>query len=370
MSQEKFDCCVVGAGVVGLAVAREFSRHGLSVVVVEKEKHIGSGVSSRNSEVIHAGIYYPQNSLKALCCVEGKRLLYEYCETRQVPHRRIGKLIVATNEQQCATLESLQQKAAANDVRDLQWVNQHQLSAMEPLVRGSAALLSPSTGIVDSHSFMSSLLNEIETQGGVLSLDTEILAAESCAQDEGFKVLVNSVGENFEFTCTTLINAAGLGAQEVAARVNCSQQTIPRLYYCKGCYFAYSGRPPFQHLIYPVPDPNTTGLGVHATIDMGGQVKFGPDTEYIDDLDYLVPMSRAEAFATAISSYFPGVTLDKLTPSYAGIRPKIQGPNEPAKDFQIVSPQAGLIHLFGIESPGLTSSLSIAAKVYDKLQNY
>lgn len=363
---DHFDSCIVGAGVVGLAIARKLAVSGKTVIVLEKAPWIGSEISSRNSEVIHAGIYYPTDSLKAKLCVEGKHLLYDYCEKNQIAHRKLGKLIVAASDAQNTQLEALKTKAENNGVHDLEWISRAQLQSWEPNVAGTAALLSPSTGIIDSHGLMSTLANEIESHDGLLCLKTEFERAEPTSS--GFQVWVNSVGEPYQFTCEQFINAAGLGAQTVASNIaGMPKQEIPTLYYCKGCYFALSGKSPFNRLIYPMPEPNTTGLGVHATIDMAGQAKFGPDTQYIDEEDYTVEEEKRASFAIAIQKYFPGLNPEKLTPSYAGIRPKIQAEGEPAKDFIINHSAANRINLFGIESPGLTSSLAIADHVWNLL---
>ena len=365
---DHFDVCVVGAGVVGLAIARETSMSGMSVLVIEKEAEYGSGISSRNSEVIHAGIYYPEGSLKAKLCVEGKHLLYEYCKQRGIAHRRIGKLIVASSAEQHDELEALNKKAKRNGVDDLQWIDRVQLRAMEPNVSGECALLSPSTGIIDTHGLMTSLLADIESASGILSLQTAFQFAEPTAS--GFMVEVKSVNERFQFNCGFLINAAGLASQTVASNVmGLSTTAIPPLYYCRGRYFSLSGPSPFNHLVYPLPEANTTGLGIHATLDLGGQARFGPDVEYVDSEDYSLDQSCRPIFATAIRRYFPALDEDKLNPAYVGIRPKLQAPGAAAQDFVIRSSLPGLVNLFGIESPGLTSSLAIAKYVVtDMLQ--
>lgn len=361
-SLDHFDSCVVGAGVIGLAIAHKLSACGYSVLVIDKEPWFGSETSSRNSEVIHAGIYYPTGSLKARLCVEGKHQLYAYCKQYGIAHHNIGKVIVASGDQS-DQLAALQKKAADNGVDDLQWLDQSQLRAWEPEVAGSEALFSPSTGIIDSHHLMTTLLGQMENAGGLLSLQTEFLGAEP--QAEGFEVRVHSVGEDYRFHCSHLINAAGLGAQSVAKRVaDLPADSIPPLYFCKGSYFSYTGKCPFNRLIYPMPEPNTTGLGVHATIDMGGQARFGPDTEYVDAIEYEVSEAKRPKFAEAIKRYFPGVDEQKLVPAYAGMRPKLQGPGDPAADFRIEQPMPGLVNLFGIESPGLTASLAISEYVH------
>ena len=362
MAIDHFDCCVVGAGVVGLACARALAMRGYSTIVLEKSNSFGSGISSRSSEVIHAGIYYPTDSLKARLCVEGKQLLYEYCQRKAIPHRRLGKLIVATNDEQIEQLSVLASKANANGVSDLEWVDPTRLKNMEPLVRAKQALLSPSTGIIDSHILMSRLAQDLEAEQGLLSLNTEFMAATQCA--EGFRVEVCSVGETYRFHCDYLVNAAGLGAPNVASRIDgCPPDDIPDLYLCRGCYFSMSGPAPFRHLIYPVPEPNNSGLGIHATLDLAGQVRFGPDVEYVDQEDYSIPQRKAFEFTSAIQRYFPSLDPQRLVPAYAGIRPKLQGPGREACDFEIRYCGSGLINLFGFESPGLTASLAIGATV-------
>ncbi|MBA56545.1 MAG: FAD-dependent oxidoreductase [Pseudomonadales bacterium] len=368
MAVDHFDCCIVGAGVVGLACARALAMRGYSTLVLETTKTYGAGISSRNSEVIHAGIYYPTNSLKAQLCVEGKHLLYEYCDRKGIPHRRLGKLIVATSHDQVEQLAALESRAMDNGVLDLEWIDSKRLSTMEPQVRAQLALLSPSTGIIDSHALMTSLLLDLEAERGTLCLNTEFLSAQQT--NTGFRVEVRSVGEPYAFHCGHFVNAAGLQAQAVAARIEgSSRHSIPALHLCKGCYFSLSGQSPFAHLIYPLPDPNTIGLGIHATVDLSGQARFGPDTEYVETENYLIPDDRKAHFITAIQHYFPAVDANKLAPAYAGIRPKIQAPGESARDFIIQNHSNGLINLFGIESPGLTAAMAIAERVTQLICN-
>ncbi|NPU94551.1 MAG: NAD(P)/FAD-dependent oxidoreductase [Gammaproteobacteria bacterium] len=361
-----FDCCIIGAGVVGLAIAHELALRKRSVVILEQEDRHGTGSSARNSEVIHAGIYYPAGSLKATLCVEGRERLYRFCESRGVHHRRIGKLIVAGTQEQHPDLELLQKKASANGVTDLQWIEAKALAQLEPHVSGTSALLSPSTGIVDSHGLMLALLAGINSHGGTLCLKTEFLQAQRLS--DGFSIQANSVGETCQIRSEQLINAAGLGAQAVAARIDgLDANAIPPLHLCAGRYFTLSGAAPFTRLIYPLPDAATTGLGIHATLDLQGQVRFGPDTAYIAHEDYRVADDLRADFARAIRRYFPALDESRLIPAYAGIRPKIQGPGAPAQDFRIDQPLPGLINLFGIESPGLTAALAIARHVADRL---
>ncbi len=364
-SLDHFDCCIIGAGVIGLAAAYEATKLNKSVIILEKNELYGTETSSRNSEVIHAGIYYPTHSLKAQLCVSGKEKLYDFCQNYGVSHRRIEKLIVASSADQADALDALKRKAEANGVADLEWIDQNRLNALEPHVKGNLALRSPSTGIIDSHEYMTTLLGLAEQNGAILSLHTEFLEAQQTSR--GFDVSVNSLGERFHFKTDILINSAGLGAQSVAQRIEGIQpHQIPKLYYCKGHYFNYAGKAPFNRLIYPMPEANTTGLGVHATIDMGGQVKFGPDTLYIDEIDYSIDNrnnSKGHAFYPAIQRYFPSVDPARLTPAYSGIRPKIQAPGAPAQDFIIDSSLSGVINLYGIESPGLTASLAIAEQI-------
>ena len=361
MQQVHFDSCIIGAGVIGLAIARQLARAGRSTIILEQAGCIGSGISSRNSEVIHGGLYYAPNSLKAQLCVHGKHQLYQYCEQHRVPHRRIGKLIVARSSAQGEALQSIADNALENGVSDLEHIPAARLKAMEPEVAGCMALLSPSTGIIDGHALMQSLCMELEQHGGLLSLHTRFQHARFSG--DHFDVTVSSVGEPYHFRCTHLINAAGLQAQSVAARIEAGQTPlIPPLHYCKGSYFALHGPAPFSRLIYPLPEPNTTGLGIHATLDLAGQVRFGPDTDYVTQVDYQVEPSRKARFIAAIKHYYPGLMEARLVPAYAGIRPKLQGPSAAPCDFRIDVNPSGVINLFGIESPGLTAALAIAER--------
>ena len=366
---EKLDAVVVGAGVVGLAVARALAQAGREVVILEAEDAIGTHTSSRNSEVIHAGIYYPKGSLKARSCVAGKELLYEYCVAHGVPHRRSGKLIVATNAAQEAELLSIQKKAHANGVTDVVWMTQAQVLALEPELSCVAGLYSPSTGIIDSHALMLAYLGDAEAHGAMLALKSSL---EKVVLKNGEFVLHVTGAEPVR--ANVLVNSAGLHAPSVARRVEgFPEQFIPRELYAKGNYYSLTRKAPFSRLVYPVPEPG--GLGVHVTLDLAGQARFGPDVEWVERIgtkeDYAVDPRRSERFYAAIRRYWPGLPDGALSPGYAGIRPKTAGPGEPAPDFVVQGPAVhaipGLVHLFGIESPGLTSSLALAAIVVDEL---
>ncbi|MBO3278249.1 NAD(P)/FAD-dependent oxidoreductase [Pseudomonas schmalbachii] len=358
------DLLIVGAGALGLACAARLARPGSSVLIVEQERLIGSHTSSRNSEVIHAGLYYPPGSLKAGLCLEGRERLYAWCAAHEVPFRRIGKLLVAVEDAERGKLESLATNATACGVHDLQELDAARLHALEPAVRGVAALLSPSTGIIDSHAYLQSLLAEAESKGAQLVLDTRIERLQRTA--DGWIAEGVSVGEPFALKAERVINAGGLFAQQLAANTD-GLAAAPPLHLCQGRYFTYSGHAPFRHLIYPMPEANTAGLGIHATLDLAGQLRFGPDVRYLDAIDYSVDEQLREPFAQAIRRYFPGLDARRLQPGYSGIRPKLGGPGEPAADFFIQTPNdhglPGLVNLFGIESPGLTASLAIAERV-------
>jgi L-2-hydroxyglutarate oxidase LhgO len=359
---DEFDCAIIGAGVVGLAVARALALTGREVIVLEAEGAIGTGTSSRNSEVIHAGIYYPKGSLKARLCVEGKRLLYDYADARGLPHRRCGKLIVATAEAQVAQLSEIIAKAAANGVDDMVLLSGDQARAMEPQLRCLAALHSPSTGIVDSHALMLSLQGDLEGAGGVVALKSGVVGAE-CLGDA---IVLKSI-DGSRLRCNSVVNAAGLAAPALARQFEgLPANSIPTAHFAKGNYFTLAGRAPFSRLIYPVPE--AAGLGVHLTLDLGGQAKFGPDVQWVDSADDLVvDPARGDGFYAEVRKYWPGLPDGALIPGYAGIRPKISGPGEAAADFMIAGPAVhgvrGLVNLFGIESPGLTSSLAIGDHV-------
>lgn len=361
------DCVVVGAGVVGLAVARAFAQRGREVVVLEAASHIGSVTSSRNSEVIHAGIYYPAGSLKARSCVRGRQLLYDYCERHGVPFRKCGKLIVATSELQVATLASIAKKAAANGVDNLRMLDRNEVRSMEPAVECHAALFSPSTGILDSHSYMLALQGELEDAGGMIAFGAPVEAA-SVAKPANFHVKVGGDCP-MELSCNTLINAAGLRAPHLAASIEgLPPEHVPGAYFAKGNYYSLVGPSPFSRLVYPVPEE--AGLGVHATVDMGGQTRFGPDVEWVpSDTDYEVDPRRADSFYAEVRKYWPPLLDGALVPDYSGIRPKIQAPGEPAADFVVSGPLEhgvrGLVNMFGIESPGLTAALALAEHVVE-----
>ncbi|HEY4665130.1 MAG TPA: NAD(P)/FAD-dependent oxidoreductase [Comamonas sp.] len=357
---------VIGAGVVGLAVARALAQSGREVVVLEAADAIGTGTSSRNSEVIHAGIYYPAGSLKAHMCVRGKELLYAYCAQKGVEHRRCGKLIVATSAEQVTQLEQIQKKAQANGVHDMQMLSREQAKALEPELECHAALLSPSTGIVDSHGLMLALQGDMEHAGGALALMSPVATAQ--VQTNGILIRTE---DGTELLAQEVVNAAGLLAPAVASRMHgLDQRHVPQAYFAKGNYFTLSGKAPFSHLIYPVPE--AAGLGVHLTLDLGGQAKFGPDVEWVDSSDQLqVDPQRCEGFYAEVHKYWPGLKEGSLAPGYAGIRPKISGPHEAAADFCIQGPDvhgvSGLVNLFGIESPGLTSCLAIGEEVLQQI---
>lgn len=359
---EKVDCVVIGAGVVGLAVARALALQGRDVMVLEALDAIGTGTSSRNSEVIHAGIYYPQGSLKAALCVKGKAMLYDYCAARGIGHSRCGKLIVATSGEQVAQLQGIVKKAAANGVHDLVLIGRDEALTMEPRLHCVAAVHSPSTGIVDSHALMLALQGDLENAGGLVVLNSPIAHAR-CVSGA-----VNLVAfDGTELQARLVVNSAGLQAQPLARRfAGLDAQHVPPSYYAKGNYFTLAGRSPFSCLIYPVPE--AAGLGVHLTIDLGGQAKFGPDVQWVESADDLVvDPARGDAFYAEVRKYWPELKDGALIPGYAGMRPKIQAPHEAAKDFLIQGPAvhgvAGLVNLFGIESPGLTSSLAIGEHI-------
>lgn len=360
---ERADAVVIGAGIIGLAVARALALAGREVLVLEARNAIGTETSSRNSEVIHAGIYYPQGSLKAELCVLGRRLLYRYCEERGIAHSRLGKLIVAARPGEIVALRRLQDFARRNGVDDLVWLPKPEVHAYENELACEAALFSPATGIVDVHELMLSYRGDLENQSGVVAFNAEVLSA--AATGDGFRLSVDSGGP-FELLCTSLVNCAGLGAQSLAARMDgLRPETIPRLRLAKGNYFRLAPKAPFRHLVYPMPSQG--GLGVHLTLDLGGQARFGPDVEWVEAIDYKVTDTRRAEFEASIREYWPSLPDGAIFPDYSGIRPKLHGPGEPAADFVIQGEAAhgvpGLVNLYGIESPGLTSSLAIAEHV-------
>jgi L-2-hydroxyglutarate oxidase LhgO len=353
------DCIVIGAGVIGLSIARALARDGRSVVIIEAERQFGMHTSSRNSEVIHAGIHYQPDSLKARLCVTGKELLYRYCSRRGIEHRRCGKFTVATTDAQVAALESTAANARDNGVLDLELMDGEHAQRMEPALRCVAALSSPSTGIIDSHAYIQSLLADAEGCGAAISYGTTVSRLEPSDAGIGVYLAQDAVPSA---TARWVINAAGLQAHRVAASIEgFPSQHIPRIHYAKGNYFTLSGRAPFRRLIYPVGEHGW--LGIHMTMDLGGAARFGPDLQWISEVDYHVDPNRAASFYESIKRYWPEIAPQALQPAYAGVRPKLNGPGEPAKDFLISGPRdhgvAGIVNLFGIESPGLTSSLAL-----------
>jgi L-2-hydroxyglutarate oxidase LhgO len=356
-----FDSVVVGAGAVGLAIAHVLGRGDRSVLVIEKQATVGQGVSSRNSEVIHAGIYYPTGSLKARLCVPGRRLLYGFLETHGVGFSRCGKLLVATGDAEVPRLRALFEQGRINGVEELAWLSAAEASALEPQVRAAAAVLSPQTGILDSHGYMLALQGEIEATGGVVALRTPFEGA-TPLKDGGFEVRAGGAA----VTAHDLVVSAGMGAQAAAAAIEgYPADRIPPLRYGKGVYFRLRGPSPFERLVYPMPGPGS--LGAHSRLDLSGQTWFGPDLAYVEAEDYDVDPARAGGFYEEVRTYWPGLADGALEPGYAGIRPKLHGPGEPQPDLRIDGPEAhgiaGLVALFGIESPGLTSSLAIGEMV-------
>ncbi|PWK63733.1 NAD(P)/FAD-dependent oxidoreductase [Aminobacter sp. AP02] len=364
------DCIIAGAGVIGLAVARELSRLGMETVIIEAADSIGTETSSRNSEVIHAGIYYPIGSLKAKLCIEGRAKLYAYTNERNIPHKRCGKLIVATLPEQVVTLAGIIDKAKACGVDDLVMLSAAEAIAMEPRLTCQAAVLSPSTGIVDSHALMLSLLGEAEEGGAYLSLNTEIVSGRIDADRFVLHTRDHGTGSEYEIAARHFVNAAGLGANALASRLEgLDPKFVPQLRLARGNYFSVTGKPAFSRLIYPVPEPG--GLGVHLTLDLNGGMRFGPDVEWIEEKDYSVNPRRADHFYGEIRKYWPDLADGSLSPTYSGIRPKLSAPGEAAADFVIDGPEThgikNLVNLFGLESPGLTSSLAIAELVAQRL---
>lgn len=366
---DELDCVVIGAGVVGLAVARALALQGRDVVVLEKAKLIGSETSSHNSEVIHAGIYYAADSLKARFCVEGRKRLYPFLEERGIEHKKCGKLIVATSTAQVGELADIKKRAERNGVDDLRFIDQAELREMEPALKTQAALLSPSTGILDSHGLMLAYQGDMEDRGGAIAFGSSVESME--VQGDG--IVLHIAGDTqMMVKAKRVVNSAGFSAPLLAAKTTgLTAVHQPTGYYAKGNYFTLAGRVPFSKLIYPVPEK--AGLGVHLTLDLGRQARFGPDVEWVETPDYVVDPTRGEAFYAAIRNYWPGLADNALQPGYAGIRPKLQAPGEAAQDFRIDGPKAhgiaGLVNLFGIESPGLTSSLAIGDYVAEMLRD-
>jgi L-2-hydroxyglutarate oxidase LhgO len=366
---EQVDCVVIGAGVVGLAVAREMALQGRETILLERENAFGTISSARNSEVIHAGIYYPKDSLKAKLCVQGNRLLYEYCRDHQVATQPYGKLIVASDEAQIDDLRAILYKAQNNGVPEIKFISGEEAKALEPNLKCSAAILSSTTGIVDSHGYMLSLLGGFEDAGGMVAYQSPLISAKPIGDKAKNGYLLEVGGaDGMQIQTQLLINCAGISAPAVAQKIEgLSKEQIPKAYFAKGNYFSLSGKSPFNHLIYPIPEPG--GLGVHLTLDMGGQAKFGPDVEWLDidqedQIDYTVDPKRGDGFYEAVRRYWPSLKDGSLQPDYSGVRAKIVPPNSPAGDFCFSTPQEhkmqGLYNLYGFESPGLTSSLAIA----------
>lgn len=366
--ESEADCVVIGAGVIGLAVARALALKGREVIVLEKAGQIGTETSSHNSEVIHAGIYYPEGSLKARTCVEGKERLYRYLAERNIAHRRCGKLIAAATKEQESELAAIRQKAAVNGVTDLESLTARQAKALEPALACAAALLSPSTGILDTHGYMLALQGDLEDRGGMIAFGAPLLKAARLKNGYGLEV---GGAAPMRLKARCLVNAAGFSAPDLARKIEgLNAAHVPPAYYAKGNYFTLSGKAPFSRLIYPVPE--AAGLGIHLTLDMGGQARFGPDVEWVEGPDYSVDTARGERFYGAIRAYWPELEDGALQPGYAGIRPKIQAPGEPARDFLLSGPAdhglEGLLNLFGIESPGITASLALAEEAVLRLE--
>jgi L-2-hydroxyglutarate oxidase LhgO len=364
---DKVDCTVIGAGVIGLAIARALALAGREVLVVEAAASIGTGTSSRNSEVIHAGIYYPQGSLKARLCVSGRDRLYAYAQERGIAHERLGKLIVATSDDQLAKLRQIEAVASACGVRDLTLLDAPTVLRMEPALACVAALHSPSTGIIDSHGLMLALQGDAEAQGAAFAFQTSIVSGKIAS--DGIVLRTKMPDGDYEFRSTRVVNAAGLGAQDIALSLEgFPASLVPQLTLARGCYFTLQGKAPFSRLIYPV--PVNGGLGVHLTLDLDHQARFGPDVEWIDRIDYTLDESRGCSFYADIRRYWPDLTDGRLQPGYTGIRPKLSKAGEPAADFVIQGPAdhgiAQLVNLFGIESPGLTASLAIGDEVANR----
>jgi L-2-hydroxyglutarate oxidase LhgO len=370
---DRVDCVVIGAGVVGLALARRMVLAGRETVLLEARGAIGTGTSSRNSEVIHAGIYYPTGSLKARLCVRGRPMLYDYCRDHGIGAHRCGKLIVATAREQVPQLAMIVARASANGVDDLRLLGAQEVAAQEPALHCVAAALSPSTGIIDSHGLMRALQGDFEAAGGMIAFHSPIASARCTPQG----IAVATGGENpLELEARIVINSAGLYASILAAKFEgLAARFVPVTRFAKGNYYALTGRAPFRRLIYPVPE--AAGLGVHLTLDLAGQARFGPDVEWLDithpdQIDYAVDPRRADGFYAEIRRYWPALPDGALQPAYSGVRPKLQSPGEAAQDFLIQGPRdhgmPGFVNLFGIESPGLTACLAIAEHVEELLE--
>ncbi|MCX7816841.1 MAG: NAD(P)/FAD-dependent oxidoreductase [Syntrophales bacterium] len=364
----EFNAAIIGAGVVGLAIAQRLARRLKRIVILEKNSRIGMETSSRNSEVIHAGLYYPSDFLKTKLCVKGKKLLYEWCQKYRIPHRRVGKLVVATNSHELEKLDILKKQAQENGVSEIYYVGGKELSLMEPYVRAVAALFSPDTGIVDSHKFMLSLLASAEEEGAILACRSEVTNVD--LMGNSFVLSVNN--NEFLVKSPIVINSAGLHSDRIAMLAGLDIDVLKyKLKYCKGNYFTAAPSPKISHLIYPLPHELNAGLGVHATVDLNGRVRFGPDVQYVESIDYSVDENRRSDFYKAISTYLPNVREDSLQPEMCGIRPKLQGPGDPIRDFLISEETEkglpGFVNLIGIESPGLTASLAIADYVVSLL---
>ncbi|MCP5326110.1 MAG: NAD(P)/FAD-dependent oxidoreductase [Oceanospirillaceae bacterium] len=354
MADFDVQCVVIGAGVIGLAVARQLVRHFPDMLILEQHAQPGTETSSRNSEVIHAGIYYPSGSLKARLCVEGKHLLREYCRQQGITYRDTGKLLVASTPNETLKLRQLAQQAEENGVLDLQHLSQSELSNLEPELNACAGVLSPSTGIIDSHALLQQLLHDAQQKGATLVCHTRITGI-SPRKGGGYCLQFSGQGDTGQLNCEYLINAGGLHSSQLLAS---SGHASPHTWWCQGRYFSLQGKSPFRHLIYPM--PQQAGLGIHATLNLDNQLRFGPDTHYTQQLDYRVDAELQPLFAEAIRRYYPNLDPSRLVPDYSGIRPKLQGPRDKFADFTLIR-HAKSLHLLGIESPGLTSCLAIAA---------
>lgn len=369
---DKVGCIVIGAGVIGLAVARALAQAGREVIVVERHIAIGMETSSRNSEVIHAGLYYPAGSLKARLCVAGRTALYDYCRERTIPHKRCGKLVVAATDSQLAQLAGIHAQAQANGCNDTVMLSANEARSLEPALSCVAAMHSPSTGIVDAHAYMLALRADAEHAGAVFAIDSDVSGGEACSDGIVLNIRTGD-GAETEIAADTVINCGGLWAPDVARRIRClDERTIPQACFAKGNYYSLSGRAPFSRLIYPVPQPG--GLGVHLTLDMAGQARFGPDVEWISvadgKIDYTVDPRRADNFYEEIRAYWPTLADGVLQPAYSGVRPKIVPAGAPAADFLFASHgNAHYLGLYGIESPGLTASLAIAMHVQQLMES-